>query len=367
MKILFINNDKGWGGGQEFLLQLAKELRGNGCEIHFVVRGGSPSELRFGELGFTIHPAFHTLKTFINLAAIMRREYFDIVSINREHDIPLTVISRFMAFPFSPFGKVTMNYHIPVARRQYFLGVMNAIVCVSNHIRETVLQSDPSLADKTLVIPNGIKISFPVTEEKFTSTRQRRYFKDSSFPLIGMVGAFWKNQIELIECIPALRDKFPNIKIVFVGDNTEVPLVTPLIDKIQELQVESQVIFTGKVPREDISNIFFDLDLSVSTHRNEGFGLVHLESLSTGTPVVCYNEGGQIDIFDGTGAGVLVDGGPSEFVSEVISLLKDHQRRFDMGRTGVELVRKRFSVEVMTARYVEFFFNISGKQIKPAI
>lgn len=363
MKILFINNDKGWGGGQEYLLELSGQLKSVGHDIHFVVRGGSPSERRFGELGFTVYPAFHNLKTFLKLSAVMRNERFDVISINREHDIPLATISRFMAFPFSPPSKMVMNYHINVARKQPFLCVMDAIVCVSEHIRETLLLLYPTLAKKTVVISNGIRASLPVPEEKFTLTRQRKYFPDLSFPIIGMVGAFWKNQAELVACIPALREVFPSIKVVFVGDNTEMPLVTPLLDKIRECGVEDQVIFTGKVPHKHIADIFFDLDVSVSTHRNEGFGLIHLESLAAGTPVVCYNEGGQKDIFAGADAGLLVDGGTSEFASAVISLLEDHQRRFEMGRAGIELVKTQFSANTMAARYNEFFINLSGSRV----
>ena len=59
MKLLLINNDKGWGGGQEFLRDLAEELRPSGFDTRFVVRAGSPSERLFGELGFTVYPMPH--------------------------------------------------------------------------------------------------------------------------------------------------------------------------------------------------------------------------------------------------------------------------------------------------------------------
>ena len=54
MKILLINNGKGWSGGQEHLKDLALELRGRGVEIHFVARAGTPSETRFRNYGFPV-------------------------------------------------------------------------------------------------------------------------------------------------------------------------------------------------------------------------------------------------------------------------------------------------------------------------
>jgi glycosyltransferase involved in cell wall biosynthesis len=82
-------------------------------------------------------------------------------------------------------------------------------------------------------------------------------------------------------------------------------------------------------PLADLSH---DLDLSVSTFHNEGFGLIHLESLAAGTPVVAYQEGGQVDILSGEEAGILVDGGIADFAAGIIALLKYHDRRFAMGK-----------------------------------
>ena len=362
MKLLLVNNDKGWGGGQEHLRDLAGELRVHGVDVRFVVRAGSPSQERFASLGFTVYPmphqGFDDLKAIMVLASVMRRERFDLVSINREHDIPLAVLARFLAFPLSRPGKIIMSFHIGVARKQLFLGTMDALICVSEHVRSTLLGRYPRLASKTHVLHHGIRLPEPPGPEKFSPDRVRRLFPGAGFPLIGMVGAFWKNQGELVDCIPALRQAFPGIRVAFVGDNTEMPLVAPLMDKIRLMGVEESIIFTGKLPRVQIPDVFFDLDLSVTTHRNEGFGIVHLESLAAGTPVVSYTEGGMVDIFQGQDVGVMVAGGTREFGAAVIDLLRDDRRRFDLGQRGYELVRRSYSVQAMGERYYRFYQQI---------
>ena len=365
MKVLLINNDKGWGGGQEFLQDLAGELRPAGVDARTVVRAGSPSERRFGGLGFPVYPMPHgglrDLAAVATLASVIRRERFDVISINREHDIIPTVLALRLAFPFSPPGRLVMSYHIGVARSQPLLGTMDAIVCVSEHVRQTLLARYPGAAPKSLVIPNGIRLPPPPVPEKFRPDRERRVIKGAGFPLIGMVGAFWKNQAELVDCIPLLREAFPGIRVAFVGDSTERPLVDPLVDKIRTMGVEDQVIFTGKLPREQIADVFYDLDLSVTTHRNEGFGIVHLESLAAGTPVVCYNEGGMVDILRGEEVGAMVEGGPSEFAAAVVGLLRDHLRRFELGRRGHDLVRRRYSLQAMGERYRHFYRELVAR------
>lgn len=365
MKLLLVNNDKGWGGGQEYLKDLAVELRKSGVDVHFVVRAESLSAERFARLDFPVHSmpqhGLRDIQAILKLAAILRRERFDIISINREHDILMTVLAKRMAFPFARAGLLLMSYHVGITRRQHFLGFMDAIICVSEHVRGRLLQLHPGVAPKTRVIHHGIGLSTPPEAEKFRTGRARRYITGADFPLIGMVGAFFKNQSELVDCIPLLKRRFPDIKVAFVGDNTELPLVVPLMEKIKGMGLEKSVIFTGKMPREKIADIFYDLDLSVTTYRNEGFGIVHLESLAAGTPVVCYNEGGQVDIFRGEDVGVLVDGGPNEFAAAVTDLLADEERRFAMGKRGRLLVERSYSLKAMTEKYLEFYRELLRK------
>ncbi len=361
MKISFINFDKGWGGGQEQTKSLALELSHKGFLTHFLSRQESPSARNFAALGFPVSTFFAPgggfLRPILGMAALFRREQFDVVMITREHDLIRTVLAWKLAFPFAKRGKLVMCYHTATTRKQLFLGAADAVVCVSLFIRDKLLAGNSSIVTPITILPNGIPLPEEPSAEKFIVGHKCRFFQGAGFPLIGMVGAFFKNQTELIEIIPLLKREFPLIKVALVGDDSDAGLTEPIKEKAKLLGVLDSVIFTGKVPHEKLADIYFDLDLTVSTFRNEGFGLIHLESLSAGTPVVCYNEGGQRDIFEGTNAGLLVDGGIREFTSEVVTLLQDQQKRFEMGRAGVELVRTRFSSEVMATRYIDFFRN----------
>ncbi len=366
MKVLLVNFDKGWGGGQEQLKSLSLELAGQGCSIHFLCRTGSPSARDFLALGFPVSTFFSAgeglLRSVRGTAALFRRERFDIVMVTREHDLLRTVLAWKLAFPFWKRGKLVMCYHTATARKQLFLGAADAVVCVSSFVRERLLAGNPRIVSPIAILPNGIPVIAPPSAEKFTVGRRRRFFHGAGFPLIGMVGAFFKNQGELIEIIPLLKREFPSIKVALVGDDTDAGLTGPIKERAAYLGVSDSVIFTGKVPHERLADIYFDLDLSVSTFRNEGFGLVHLESLAAGTPVVAYNEGGQVDIFKGNDAGILVDGGPAQFAEAVAGLLRDHERRFAMGREGVTLVKERFSEATMGERYNAFLNKLCMEQ-----
>jgi len=359
MKILFVNNDKGWGGGQEHMKALATQLVRLGHETCFLCRAGSPSERNFRLTGVPVHgvpgKGRRVVAALLRSAQLMKREMFDIILVTREHDLLRTFLAWKLAFPFTRRGKFVMAYHTVTRRKQPFLGSVDAVVCISDFVRDKLLAVHRQLTLPVAVLHNGIPLESAPPASKFTLSRERRFFTATSFPLIGMVGAFFKNQQELIETIPLIKEKFPTLKVALVGDDSDAGLTGPILEKIRALGLTDDVIITGKVPHERLNDIYFDLDLSVSTFRNEGFGLVHLESLAAGTPVVAYNEGGQVDIFRGSTAGMLVDGGPQQFAHAVVDLLLDHENRFAMGRRGVELVNSTFSVAEMGRRYQDFF------------
>ena len=367
MKVLLINNEKGWGGGQEHLKDLAIELRSRGVEFWFAVRKGTPSETRFREYGFPVYPmairhSLSDLRVLTDMVSFFRRERFDIVSVNREHDLFMAALAFRLAFPFRHCGRLMMSYHTPTERIQPLLGTTDAVVCISEHVRGKLFRSNPLAAAKTSVLYYGIAMREPPLPSRFVRDRRRHFFSDRNFPIIGMVGDFWKNQVELVEMTPRLMEEFPEITVALVGKATEPSREVFIKERVHQMGLEKNVIFTGHVPRERIQDLFCDLDLSVTTYRNEGFGIVHLESLAAGTPVVAYNEGGFVDIFRGEDVGILVDGGSGEFAATVLDLLKDDARRFDMGARGYSLVERRYSIKAMGDSYLKFYQKLAGVQ-----
>lgn len=359
MKILLVNNDKGWGGGQQHLLILAEELRHLGCFPHFLCRGKSPSAKNFASRGFPVWPLWGAgsgiLRSVRASVALLRQERFDVVLVAREHDLIRTLVARKLAHPIRKQGRVVMSFHTATRKRHFFLGSVDAVVCVSSYIQDKLRAFNKKIAVPLTVIGNGIPITNEPDDEKFSLQRKRRYFPTAGFPLIGMVGAFFKNQVELIDCIPLLKQAFPGIKVALVGDDSDPGLTGPILDRARQLGVTDSLFFTGAVQHERISDVYFDLDVSVSTFRNEGFGLVHLESLAAGTPVVVYDEGGQVDIFKGSAAGILVSGGPESFAAAVSGLLHDHEHRFAMGRAGFRLLQSKWTVQEMGRKYYDLF------------
>jgi glycosyltransferase involved in cell wall biosynthesis len=91
------------------------------------------------------------------------------------------------------------------------------------------------------------------------------------------------------ECI---KDK-PNLKLKIIGDGY---LKQDLIALAKDLNIIENVVFYGKVPNEKMNEIFSSSLIGISSSIDEAYGLVNIESLREGTPIICTKTAGSIDI-----------------------------------------------------------------------
>ena len=362
MKIAFVINARLVSGAEEHLLDLTTKLPACGIEPFFLVRAGSGLEKRLKECGIRSYPAFvpSRLKTIANLSRALVQEQPDIVSVNREHNLYPSYLSFCLALPFlRKKPKLAAVFHTPTGRHYPLLSSLyDGVIATSEYTGSSFWSKNPGLQQITSIIHYGIELP-GLQVDKNDMSRERRLLKGRKFPVIAMVGELWKNQEELVDATVSLRESFPDITVAIVGGGS----TETLQKKIAEYGLESTVLLTGRIPREQIPDLFFDCDLSVSTHRNEGFGIVHIESLAARTPVVAYNCGGLVEVIK-EGGGVLVDGTTADFCREVVALLRDHERREALGAEGRAVVEANFTVEQMVRKHAEFYRKLSRNGIE---
>jgi glycosyltransferase involved in cell wall biosynthesis len=106
---------------------------------------------------------------------------------------------------------------------------------------------------------------------------------------------------QLVRMMGGLRER--NVRLVIIGDG---PLKPELEKQAADLGVADSVTFAGFVSAEDKVAILSASDLYVSTSQHEGFGLVYLEGMAAGLPVICYDFGGQTDFLEHDVTGGLI-------------------------------------------------------------
>ncbi|MDD2856857.1 MAG: glycosyltransferase family 4 protein, partial [Desulfuromonadaceae bacterium] len=224
------------------------------------------------------------------------------------------------------------------------------------------VNANPKLSGRISVIHYGIHLPSPPVESKSIPERKRRFFKNSTYPLIGMVGELWKNQAELIPITRILAKDFPTLTVAIVGGEEESSF-SELKKHIVASGLEKHFALIPRVPRRVIPDIFYDFDLSVSTHRNEGFGIVHIESLAAGTPVVAYNAGGLVEILE-KGGSILVDGGAENMAQAITVLLTNTDKKQHLAAEGRLIVESEFSIDIMSKRHLDYYHKVvDGSEI----
>jgi glycosyltransferase involved in cell wall biosynthesis len=314
----------------------------------------------FRDSAITLHPiqrtALHSVSAIFRMARVIRDGGYEIVNIQRSHD----VIQSWSASALS--GKTpALVYTVQVAeflRSRFFLSRMDKIVTISRHIRDKILEFHRGMAARLTIVYYGINL------EKFQAGKIRRgalrerFALQSGTPIIGTVGDLWKNQIEFLDALLLIRKSVPGARFALVASEKGTEQTFLFKRRVSALGLTDAVLWTGRLSKEDMLSFYADIDLAVSTHRNEGFGIWVLEALATGTPVVSVNAGGIRDSLEGCPAGVLVDGGPEEMAAEVIKILKNPSLRVRMSEAGPRWTAARFSKERMVNDYYRFFEDV---------
>lgn len=182
---------------------------------------------------------------------------------------------------------------------------------------------------KLFRVYNGIDVS------KFCKLEKGKFRKeldiDKNTFLIGTVSFFTptKGHEVFIEIAALIKKSLTNVKFIVVGDNIWGGPITikSLREFAKNKKIDKDILFMGK--RNDVPSVLKDLDLFVSSSENESFGLVLLEAMASGVPVVARNlSGGPCEIVQSGDNGLIVDfSNKQDVANNIVSLLRDSQRR----------------------------------------
>lgn len=165
----------------------------------------------------------------------------------------------------------------------------NVFVCVSNKLRINIQEMCHN-KKKILVIPNFISSEFsPPDSQQYQNCLSQYGYKILS------VGALIdrKKHDLLIRAFYSAFNEIPNTYLYIIGSGEEENSLKALI---QQLKLQKRVFIVGKIPRDEIGMYFKSCDLFALASETETFGVVYIEALACGKPVVSVQNGGADDI-----------------------------------------------------------------------
>ena len=357
MKILFVNNFRKRGGGEEFLRDLLPGLVAKGISVGLICRPHTPLVDIFKNTGIQLYPVdrngLNALSAIFKTAGIIRKGGYRIVDIQRGHDIAQAWLGALLS---GRKPKLMYTPQVPeFIRSRFLLSRMTRIVTISRYIREKIVTYYPGMASRLSIVYYGIDLKTFNPEMIEPGVLRDRFRLAPEIPLIGTVGDTWKNQIEFLDALALIRRELPGARFALVASQSKSVHLDTFNRRAAELGLSDAIIWTGRLSKEEMLSFYADIDLAVSTHRNEGFGIWVLEAFAMGTPMISVNEGGIRDSLEGSPAGILVDGGPKEMAAAVINLLRDRPLRTRMTAAGPKWVADRFSRQRMIDDYYRFF------------
>ena len=184
--------------------------------------------------------------------------------------------------------------------KRLLLKYCNKIICVSHFTRQQMFKWHNANPAVCYVLNNVIDpfIKLPETFEKPAYLLDRYSLSYNDIVIFSLTrlasSEKYKGHDRVVKAISNLKPAFPNIRYVLSGkyDKNEEQRVKQLVN---ELGVTDHVLLTGFINENELTDHFLMADLFVLPSKKEGFGIVFIEALACGLPVICGNADGSVD------------------------------------------------------------------------
>jgi len=196
-----------------------------------------------------------------------------------------------------------------------------------------------AIPNKVRVIPNGIDL------EEFRDVPNPKEFKEryelEQSKTVITIGRLSKTKgfQHLIQATPKIIRAFPEAKIVIIGP--DIGYGHELVKLAKELGVKKHIIFTGPLTRYALKEALGVADIFACPSIYEPFGMVILEAMAAGKPIVASNSGGVADMVNHNETGLLVEKcDANQLALAIIKLLKDQRLAEKLSMNSKNEVKK---------------------------
>jgi len=221
------------------------------------------------------------------------------------------------------------------------------VITCSRYMRDEVLGAFQLPADKVRVVPNGVdaRVWEPAVPDQ----------RGGGAPLAVAWGRvqYEKGFQTLVSALPALRYRHPDLRVVVAGRGSYLGELEAIA---QGLGVDHMVRFPGFVPDDELRRLLHTCRCAVIPSLYEPFGIVALEALAAGAPLVAAASGGMAEVLEGTGAGLLYPPGDAGALAGALSrMLEEPGLAASSQAAGAHLVHDVYSWDAVGAATVPVY------------
>jgi glycosyltransferase involved in cell wall biosynthesis len=372
IKILYILEATS-GGTQKHVIDIAKKIDKSEFQLdiiystdrnkNFVQESKGIFNRTYG-LPIRRSASFTDISNILRMRKIIKENKYDIVHC---HSTKAGFVGRLAAFVsrhpnviYSPHGFMFCDNRIFMKRFLYlqmekYLGYLTQkLIAVSGSERDLALEHNIVPNKKIITLFNSIDPS-DYDDFSYINNIQEKLTSGSEI-ILGTVGRLYyqKDPITLIKSFKIINDKFPNTKLVIVGDG---PLEQVCIKLIHNLGLDTKIELAGYQRNSKIYYKMFDIFM-LSSHY-EGLPYSLLEAMSMGIPAVGTNVVGIKDlIFNGRTGYLAEEGDFKGLAVSVINLLSNPQLLSEFSENAKKITRENFNFNNGIREYEEFYSSL---------
>jgi glycosyltransferase involved in cell wall biosynthesis len=358
VKVLLVDLETEWRGGQNQALLLLKGLRDRGHEVELVAANGSALGERARAAGIAVHSTsrgFFRVPAAQKVRRLLLSGKFDLVHANEAHAVTAVwlalwrlhgasrvpfVISRRVGYPI---GKASL------AQARYRAAAR--IVANSKWVAEQAAASGAP-RERLTVVYEGAEIPPRFTAEQRQRARAR-WGVSQSAPLLGCVGVLLpdKGQEWLIRALAEVKKEFTESKLLLAGDGHCRARLESLA---RELGLADDVIFAGFV--RDVENVYAALDVFLLPSFFEALNNSLLAAMAYEIPSIAFNKGALGEIIENGKSGLLVSGpNVPELCAAVAQLIRGREFARQLGKAARYRVEQEFPAGKMVDGMIEVY------------
>lgn len=358
VRILHIDTERGWRGGERQALWLAAGLARAGHWSLVAARGGEPLAQRTREAGLDVlelAPAFEgDPRAVLALRRAIRRQRIDVVHAHTGHAVGLgalatvgtrapLVVSRRVDFPLRDNAGTRWKYG------------RAALVIAISHAVADVLTRGGLPAEKIAVVPDATDVTRSITPASRDTLRALGV--PDGAPLVVQVAQLvgHKDPLTFVRALAAARREVPAVHGIMAGDG---PLRAGVEAEVARLSSGDAVHVAGY--RTDADSLLAAADVVTLSSREEGMGSVLVDALLLGKPIAATRAGGIPEVVEDGVSGLLAPVGDTDALGHAIArLLIDRALAQRLG-AAARARSAEFSVEKMTERTVALYERVLG-------
>ena len=277
----------------------------------------------------------------------------------RAHNLPAIYTFHTMWEEYAP------NYFYMIPRvlvkfiiRRWQKNVLNKsyrVIVPTPQIDDVVDRYDPKM--ETFLLPTGIEPE--IFEHDRTESACFREKMELRFPQLkgrkillfaGRV-AKEKNIGFLIDILPGILMKHPEVILMIAGNGPDLEYYQ---EEVRKAGIDKNCIFTGYVERRELALIYTIAEIFVFPSLTDTQGLVTIEAMLSGTPVVAIGVLGTLMVMKGDKGGFMVKNNASDFIAKVLELLDNPELRANKSAEARQHARS-WSIDELTKKLVGIY------------